>query len=202
MQKNLFVIIKRVLLLLTNEYILLETLITSKTRIRILVKFFINAANNGYLRGLADEMNESTNAIRKELNSLTDAGYLEKEAIQNRVSYKANIKHPLFTSLQKIVFQHIGLDSIVEMVLERMGKVNEVIVIGDYANGLDTGKIEIIVVGDELNTEYIEQLALKIEKEIKRKVQFYITQEYIGKGLMIYNDLIDVKKSIKTPPKK
>ncbi len=196
------ILIKRVLLLLTNEYIVLETLITSKTRIRILVKFFINAANNGYLRGLADEMNESTNAIRKELNSLTDAGYLEKEAIQNRVSYKANIKHPLFTSLQKIVFQHIGLDSIVEMVLERMGKVNEVIVIGDYANGLDTGKIEIIVVGDELNTEYIEQLALKIEKEIKRKVQFYITQEYIGKGLMIYNDLIDVKKSIKTPPKK
>ena len=196
------ILIKRVLLLLTNEYIVLETLITSKTRIRILVKFFINAANNGYLRGLADEMNESTNAIRKELNSLTDAGYLEKEAIQNRVSYKANIKHPLFTSLQKIVFQHIGLDSIVEMVLERMGKVNEVIVIGDYANGLDTGKIEIIVVGDELNTEYIEQLALKIEKEIKRKVQFYITQEYIGKGLMIYNDLIDVKKSIKTPANK
>jgi len=198
----LVILIKRVLLLLTNEYIVLETLITSKTRIRILVKFFINAANNGYLRGLADEMNESTNAIRKELNSLTDAGYLEKEAIQNRVSYKANIKHPLFTSLQKIVFQHIGLDSIVEMVLERMGKVNEVIVIGDYANGLDSGKIEIIVVGDELNTEYIEQLALKIEKEIKRKVQFYITQEYIGKGLMIYNDLIDVKKSIKTPANK
>ncbi len=196
------ILIKRVLLLLTNKYIVLETLITSKTRIRILVKFFINAANNGYLRGLADEMNESTNAIRKELNSLTDAGYLEKEAIQNRVSYKANIKHPLFTSLQKIVFQHIGLDSIVEMVLERMGKVNEVIVIGDYANGLDTGKIEIIVVGDELNTEYIEQLAIKIEKEIKRKVQFYITQEYIGKGLMIYNDLIDVKKSIKTPANK
>jgi hypothetical protein len=198
----LVILIKRVLLLLTNKYIVLETLITSKTRIRILVKFFINAANNGYLRGLADEMNESTNAIRKELNSLTDAGYLEKEAIQNRVSYKANIKHPLFTSLQKIVFQHIGLDSIVEMVLERMGKVNEVIVIGDYANGLDTGKIEIIVVGDELNTEYIEQLAIKIEKEIKRKVQFYITQEYIGKGLMIYNDLIDVKKSIKTPANK
>ena len=44
---------------------MLETLITSKTRIRILVKFFINTANNGHLRGLAEEMNESTNAIRK-----------------------------------------------------------------------------------------------------------------------------------------
>lgn len=61
---------------------MLDTLITSKTRIRILVKFFINAANNGYLRGLAEEMNESTNSIRKELNSLSEAGYLEKKPIR------------------------------------------------------------------------------------------------------------------------
>ena len=174
---------------------MLETLITSKTRIRILVKFFINAANNGHLRGLADEMNESTNAIRKELNTLTDAGYLEKKAIQNRVSYKANTSHPLFATLQKIVFQHIGLDAIVEMILDRMGKVKEVVVIGDYANGIDSGKIEVIVVGEELNTDYIEQLAIKIEKEIKRKVQFYITQDYTGKGLLIYKE--DTRK-IKT----
>ncbi len=178
-------------MVLNFETNMLETLITSKTRIRILVKFFINAANNGYLRGLAEEMNESTNAIRKELNTLTDAGYLEKTAIQNRVSYKANIKHPLFSTLQKIIFQHIGLDSVVEMILDRMGKVKKVIVIGDYANGLDTGKIEVIVVGEELNTDYIEQLAIKIEKEIKRKVQFYITQDYSGKGLMIYDDTIE-----------
>jgi hypothetical protein len=44
---------------------MLETLITSKTRIRILVKFFINTANNGHLRGLAEEMNESTNALER-----------------------------------------------------------------------------------------------------------------------------------------
>ena len=65
---------------------MLETLITSKTRLRILVKFFINAANKGYLRGLAEEMHESTNAIRKELNNLEEAGYLKKEAVQNRIS--------------------------------------------------------------------------------------------------------------------
>ena len=60
---------------------MLETLITSKTRLRILIKFFINVTNNGYLRGLAEEMNESTNSIRKELNNLSEAGYLNKETI-------------------------------------------------------------------------------------------------------------------------
>ena len=165
---------------------MLQTLITSKTRLRILVKFFINAANNAHLRGLAEEMHESTNAIRKELNNLEEAGYLKKEAVQNRISYKANTQHPLYKTLKNIIFQHIGLDSIVEMVLDRMGSVNKVIVIGDYANGNDTGTIEVVVIGGELNTEYIENLSLKIEKEIKRKVQFFITPKYDGKGLVIY----------------
>ncbi len=175
---------------------MLQTLITSKTRLRILVKFFINAANNGHLRGLAEEMQESTNAIRKELNNLEEAGYLKKEAIQNRISYKANTKHPLFKTLKNIIFQHIGLDSIVEMVLDRMGEVKRVIVIGDYANGIDSGIIEVIVIGDELNTDYIENLSFKIEKEIKRKVQFFIAQKYDGKGLLIFESEANINNTL------
>lgn len=175
---------------------MLESLITSKTRIRLLVKFFINEANKGHLRGLAEEMKESSNAIRKELNNLSEAGYLEKEAVQNRISYKANTKHPLFAILQKIVHQHLGLDAIVVMILERMGEVKKILIIGAYANGNDSGAIEVVVVGDALNTEYIDQLAGKIEEQINRKVQFLITQEYNGKGLTIYEALKKVKEKL------
>ena len=58
---------------------MLGKLITSKTRLRLLIKFFVSQANSGYLNGLASEMGESTNGIRKELNHLYDAGYIEKE---------------------------------------------------------------------------------------------------------------------------
>lgn len=165
---------------------MLESLITSKTRIRILVKFFINVANNGYLRGLAEELNESTNSIRKELNNLEEAGYLEKEAIQNKVIYKANTKHPLFSILQTIVRQHIGLDAMVEMILQRMGSIEKVVITGDYANGKDSGTIEVTLVGKELNTEYIDQLGTKIENEIRRKVKFLIADAHNGEGMVIY----------------
>ena len=165
---------------------MLETLITSKTRLRILVKFFMNVANNGYLRGLAEELNESTNSIRKELNNLEEAGYLEKESIQNKIIYKANTKHPLFTILQKIVRQHIGLDAMVEMILQRMGNIEKVVLIGDYAQGKDSGTIEVILVGNQLNSDYIDQLGTKVEKEIKRKVNFQIVEQHDGQGLIIY----------------
>ena len=57
---------------------MLDQLIKSKTRLRLLLKFFISQANRGYLNGLANEMGESTNSIRKELNHLHGAGYLKK----------------------------------------------------------------------------------------------------------------------------
>ena len=64
-------------------------------------KFFLNIANKGYLNGLANEFGESTNSVRKELNNLSSAGYLEKYNENNKVVYKANTKHPLFKIIQK-----------------------------------------------------------------------------------------------------
>ena len=167
---------------------MLNKLITSKTRLRLLIKFFVNQANRGYLNGLASEFNESTNSIRKELNHLSDAGYLEKYKDNNKIAYKANIKHPMFEILQKVVFKHLGLEEIVEHVLAQMGEVMEIHLIGDYAKGLDTGSIEVLLIGDQLNAKYISQLEQKIEKLIERKVQFIISNRKASdqKSILIF----------------
>ena len=157
---------------------MLGELITSKTRLRLLIKFFVSQANRGYLNGLATEMGESTNAIRKELNHLHNAGYLQKEKSNNKIQYKANTKHPMFSVLQKVILKHLGLEDAVEIVLERMGDVEQIILIGDYAKGIDSGKIEIIIVGQDLNTSYVKNLEEKIEKLISRKVTFFLSASH------------------------
>ena len=156
---------------------MLNKLITSKTRLRLLIKFFINQANSGYLNGLASEFNESTNSIRKELNHLSEAGYLEKFKDQNKVAYKANTNHPLFEILQKVVYKHLGLEEIIERVLERMGQVQKILLVGDYAEGRDSGTIDVVLIGNKLNTEYIEALEKKVESLIQRKVNFYLASK-------------------------
>jgi len=165
---------------------MLANLITSRTRLRLLVKFFINVANEGYLRGLATEMQESTNAIRKELNNLSEAGYLTRIESDNKITYKANQYNPFFALLQQVVHKYIGLDTLVEMVLERMGAVKRVFVVGDYAEGIDSGTIEVVLEGDDLNKAYIEQLSEKIAKEIQKQVKFYLTTQHDGSGLLLY----------------
>ena len=46
-------------------------------------------------------MGESTNSIRKELNHLFDAGYLNKSK-NNKVEYSVNSSHPLYPTLKKL----------------------------------------------------------------------------------------------------
>ena len=129
---------------------MLESLITSKTRVRLLIKFFLNIANKGYLNSLADEFGESTNSIRKELNNLSSAGYLEKHSESNKVIYKANVSHPLFKIIQKIVHTHLGIEEILETIYNRVGDVKKIMLLGDYAKGLDNGLIEILIIGKYL----------------------------------------------------
>ena len=130
---------------------MLDSLITSKTRLRLLVKFFINITNKGYLNSLANEFGESTNAVRKELNNLSSAGYLEKHSENNKIIYKANSSHPLFQIIQKIIHKHIGIEEILERIYNRIGDVKKIMILGDYARGIDSGLIEILIVGDNIN---------------------------------------------------
>ncbi len=159
---------------------MLGELIASKTRLRLLIKFFISQANRGYLNGLANEMGESTNSIRKELNHLHGAGYLDKVKVDNKIEYKANTNHPLFEVLRKVVLKHLGLEDVVENVLDRMGDVDKIILIGDYARGIDSGVIEVFLIGQGLNMEYISQLENKIENLINRKVCFYLASKFLS----------------------
>ena len=165
---------------------MLNSLITSKTRLRMLIKFFVSAANNGYLNGLANEFNESTNSIRKELNNLSQAGYLLKSKKNNKIIYNANTTHPMFTVLQKIVRQHLGLEEIVETVIERIGNVEVIALIGDYARGIDSGNIEIIINGSNVNKDYLENINPKIKNKIGREVSFLLNQKLDSDSIILF----------------
>ncbi|MEL0008731.1 MAG: ArsR family transcriptional regulator [Flammeovirgaceae bacterium] len=169
---------------------MLNSLITSKTRLRLLIKFFISQANKAHLNGLANEFGESTNSIRKELNNLFDAGYLLKSKSNNKIEYNVNPKHPLYKTMRKVVMKHLGLEDIVETVLEKMGAIEKIILIGDYAKGIDSGNIEVILTGKDLDMEYISNIENKIEKLINRKVTFYLSSKFLSdqQNIILYTN--------------
>ena len=152
---------------------MIESLITSKTRTRLLLKFFLNPEARAHLRGLADEFGESTNAVRVELNRLSDAGLLAMVPVGRTKVYRANEEHPLFPEIRSIAAKTLGLDRVVEQVVHRLGNVELAFVTGDYAKGVDSGLIDLVLVG-EVDQAYFHDLVAKAEALVGRKIRVLV----------------------------
>ena len=145
-------------------------LITSKTRINLLVRFFFNPGTKAYLRELSKDLNVSSNAVREELNQLTKTKLLTSEKEGRNVYYTANSKHPLFPELKSMVSKVMGLDQVIESVITRLGDLEKAYIIDDYAEGKDTGIIDLVLVGN-IDQYHLNDLSRKTERYIKRKIR-------------------------------
>lgn len=162
---------------------MLDTLITSKTRIKLLLKFFLNSNSSSYLRNLETEFGESTNAIRLELNRFENAGLLQSSSSGNKKYYQANKNHPLFPDINNIVMKYVGLDLVMQNVVKKLGKLDKVYLCGEFAHGLDSSIIDLIFIGDHIDRDYLLKLIDKVEKLMKRRIRFIV---YSGKEFEKY----------------
>ena len=145
-------------------------LISSKTRIKLLVRFFFNPQAQSYLRQLAKEFDVSTNSVREELNQLTKTKLLKSQRSGRQVLYAANTKHPLFADLKSMVAKVMGIDQVLDGIVNRLGDLERAYLIDDYAEGKDTGIIDLLLVGD-IDQYHLNDLSRKTERYIKRKIR-------------------------------
>ena len=99
--------------------------------------------------------------------------------------YRANTNHPLYSILHDLVKKHLGLDELVESVVKRIGDVQKVVLIGDYAKGIDSGLIEVLLVAENVNNDYIIELQKKIKHKIGRRVNFSFESK--EDGILLYD---------------
>jgi len=166
---------------------MLDSLVTSKTRVKLLLKFFSHN-NSSYLRSLAKEFDESTNAVRVELNRLTDAGLLTSGDEGKTKMYRANNAHPFSQEIRNMVSKFLGLDQLLEQVVQRLGNVEKAYIIGDYAKGIDSGTIELILIGRDIDLEYLDFLVTKTYDKVKRRIKVSVLEEEMEEvgGLLVF----------------
>jgi hypothetical protein len=130
----------------------------------------MNPDTRAYLRELAKEFNESTNSIRVELNRLSKANLLSSENNGRTIEYRANVNHTLFNEIHSLVEKYMGVDQIIDKLVKKLGHVDSAYLIGDYANGIDSGLIDIILLG-EINKITLDNIAEKRGRDIHRKIR-------------------------------
>ena len=153
---------------------MLDSLITSKTRIKVLMKFFINSDTTAYLRNLSSEFGESTNGIRLELNRLEEAKLIEAKTVQNKKVYCANTNHPYFVDIHHLLLKYVGIDQVVDELIKRIGHLEKAFVINDFAQGKPGEVLDLLLVGSGFNISYLNKLVQKVEGNVSFKIR-YIT---------------------------
>ena len=71
----------------------------------------------------------------------------------------------------------MGIEEILERIYDRIGDVKKIVILGEYAKGIDSGLIEVLIVGNNINRDYLDEISPKIEKKIKRKVSFFVSNK-------------------------
>lgn len=127
-----------------------------------------------YLRSLEAEFGESTNSIRVELNRLENAGLLDSTNEGNKKMFFANTKHPLFIEINNILKKFVGIDQIVEKIASQIGDLQAAYLTGDFAIGKDSKIIDLALIGDKLDRQYIDSLVEKAETFISRRIKYII----------------------------
>ncbi|MDA8692827.1 ArsR family transcriptional regulator [Saprospiraceae bacterium] len=162
-----------------------------------MLKFFLNSNNVSYLRGLEQEFGESTNSIRLELNRFEKSGLLTSFLRGNKKYFQANTQHPLFDDIHNIVKKHIGFDQIILNILDKLGDLQQVYVLGAFARGLDSSVIDLLLIGD-INKSYFIQLLEKVESLIGRRIRYIIYKsepeidwgQYKEKPLLLWEQVV------------
>lgn len=147
-----------------------DGLITSKTRIRILMRLFLNPDQHAYLRELSSEFGLSPSLVGDELKQLAGAGLLAAERSGRQVHYHANTNHALFPELHSMVRKALGMDQILESVIQRLGRLERALLVDDYAEGKDSGIIDLVLIGD-IDRTNLDDLVRKTERYVGRKIR-------------------------------
>lgn len=154
---------------------LLGPLITSKTRLKLLLRFFLNQNLSGYLQGLSRELDENTNSVRVELNRLEEAGLLSAEEQGRRKVYSVNTAHPLSSDLSNMLRKVTGIDALVDRVVSRIGNtLEQVWITGALAMGINSDELEVTLVGEALDTDYLSERINKAETLIKKTITWQV----------------------------
>ena len=156
---------------------LLGPLITSKTRLKLLLRFFLNQNLSGYLQGLSKELDENTNSIRVELNRLEEAGLLSSELQGRRKLYQVNVAHPLTSDITSIVRKVAGIDALVDKVVDNLPGLSQVWICGALARGIQGDSIDCVLIGTDLNSKYIAGLSARVKELTGKKVNTQVLEQ-------------------------
>lgn len=186
---------------------LLEDLIISRVRVKMLSLFLNNPATIYHVREVVRQVGEEINAVRRELAHLEKAGMLAKEQRANRLFYRFRKEYPLYFELMELVGKTTGLGWDIVKNKAKLGKIKFAMLSGRFLRGLphkSGSDVDLLIVGSVVLQElgaFVKAEEVKKERELnytvmteeefsfrKRRRDPFVLEILSGSRLMLIGD--------------
>ncbi|MBL7159330.1 hypothetical protein ISS85_02565 [Candidatus Microgenomates bacterium] len=157
---------------------MLENLIISRVRVKVLTLFLLNPGKIFYVREIVRKVSEEINAVRRELAHLEKAKMVKKEKRANRLYYLFRTDHPLYFELLEIINKLYGLGKGILKQRAKLGKIKFVMLSGAFARGKKQGAddIDLLVVGNVVLPQ-LSQIVRGEEVRRDREINYTVMTE-------------------------
>lgn len=168
---------------------MLEKLFGSAVKVKLMKLFLFNSNSVFDKQDIQKRTKSTTQSTTRELNILEKAGFLKKKSFfkegkklksgkvgkKKRVQgYVLNQEFPYLLSLQKMLIESspIGHSEVIKRI-QKSGKIKLITVAGVFIHD-DESRLDLLVVGDNINSGRIKTTIGSLESEIGRPIKYSI----------------------------
>ena len=76
----------------------------------------------------------------------------------------------MFQEIQSLIQKYVGIDQIINKLVSKLDNADSAYLIGDYAQDVDSGLIDIILIGD-IDISELYKVSNKHSNSLKRKIR-------------------------------
>jgi len=149
---------------------MLEQLLSSRTRVKLLKLFFLNPEQAYFVREMVRKTGEHLNSVRREIANLLAVGLLVAYDEEKKKFYQVNAEHGLYPELKALVFKAQVLQQRATLRdLQKLGRIRYLALTG-FFTGLDHTLTDVLIVAN-VNREKLRRLLKRFQDEFDRPLK-------------------------------
>jgi predicted nucleotidyltransferase len=167
---------------------MLDKLITSSARVKVIKLLLLNEDQRYYQREIAELAGLPVRAVQREGAKLAEIGLLRRIEDGNRIYFQANPTCPIFPELKRILLKTVALELLLSESLSRDGQIEVAFIYGSYAANQEssTSDIDLFVIGSILSRE-LSTAVRPVQADIQREINYHLVtpqefRERLNKG--------------------
>jgi predicted transcriptional regulator len=157
---------------------MIEQLLGSKTRLKLLQLFLSNPNRSFYVREITRKIDEQINSVRRELANLLSIGIIVSETTNNRLYYEVNQKYEFYDPL-KAIFGTNGRKAAKVTTktdnqddVKALGNVDLLVYTGQFTRD-ETPGIDLLIVGST-NTHAVQKFVGELEEKEGKELRYTV----------------------------